>query len=119
MAKERQRAHRFSIKQIVQLIFSHDQTLDSKAVNISSSGILVATPEAVEPGTPVFLMLSTELGYSEKLIRAEGLVTRCTKEINDYLTGIEFSIIDEEDLKTIEYLDQHEALSASASQETS
>jgi hypothetical protein len=117
MAK-RQRAHRFLIDQIVQLIFSHDKAMDSKAVNISSSGILVATSEAVEPGTPVFLLLSAELGYSEKIIRAEGIVTRCTRESNDHLLGIEFSIIEEEDIKTIEDLDPHEAISASVVNET-
>jgi hypothetical protein len=118
MAQKRQRAHRFLIDQIVQLIFSHDKAMDAKAVNISSSGILVATSEAVEPGTPVFLLLSAELGFSEKIIRAEGIIARCVKESNDFLLGIEFSVIEEEDVKTIEDLDPHEALSASTSHET-
>lgn len=104
MAQESRRAQRFSLNQIANLIFSHNKKMAAKAVNISATGLLVAAEDDVDPGTMVYVTLCADLGCSEKFIHAEGIVTRCVKGLKDYMVGIDFTMIDGDEMKAIEDL---------------
>lgn len=98
---DNRRADRFSIEQVVNLVFSHNKKLPAKAVNISSTGILVAMDEEVEPGTTVNVNLCAEKDNCEKIIKAEGIVTRSARGMKDYFAAIDFTSIDGDEINTI------------------
>jgi hypothetical protein len=94
--EESRRADRFSIEQVVSLVFSHNKRLPAKAVNISSTGILVAMDEEVEPGTIVKVNLCSEKDNCDKIIKAEGVVTRSSRGMKDYFAAIDFTSVEGE-----------------------
>ena len=96
MITENRRADRITLDQIINLVFAHNRKLPAKAVNVSSTGLLVAIDEEVETGTHVDVNFCAEIGDCSKIIKAEGIVTRSAKGMRDYFAAIDFTIIDGE-----------------------
>ena len=97
MAKERRRAPRFKINQMIEIGFGSESFMEAAGLNISESGILCETADFVDPGARIFLRLSITIDNDEKNINCEAVVARSEKSGDRYHTGIAFTDMQDSD----------------------
>lgn len=92
MDSDRRRAPRFSVSQAIEIGLGREEWLYARGLNISRTGILLATDRYIQGGTRVYLLL--ELGEEEaspKPVEIEGFVARCEEEEGgEYRVGVSF-----------------------------
>ncbi|MBN2049494.1 MAG: PilZ domain-containing protein [Spirochaetales bacterium] len=99
--KERRKYIRFNICQAIEVSFSRETYLSMEGVNISETGMLCRSQSNVETGSRLFLMFNFPEGKDAEVVRCEGIVVRCQEDQGGYRIGIQFSTIEEEDVKRI------------------
>lgn len=101
MAAERRHEARFSINQMVELSFGRETFLHATGINISKTGLLCATDSYLEPYSQVSLMVTIPIEPEPHRMSCEGIVVRSEVEETQYLAGISFTSLDEEDAKVL------------------
>jgi len=97
MAKERRRAPRFKIHQMIEVGFGSESFMEAAGLNISESGILCETADFVDPGARIFIRLSITMDNDEKHINCEAVAARSEKSGDRYHTGIAFTDMNDAD----------------------
>lgn len=98
---ERRNEIRFSIDQMVELSFGRETFLHATGLNLSKTGLLCATDSYLEPYSQVSLMMSIPVGSQTHRLSCDGIVVRSEIEDKQYLAGISFTSLVEEDSKIL------------------
>lgn len=115
MPRERRRASRFAIQQLIELGYGKEKFVQTTGVNISSSGVLCRTKPQIDLYTRVFLSLRLPGEEGEEIINCEGIVVRSTEEGDAHLTAISFTSFEpDESEKFIRLLKLHGGQESSA-----
>ena len=101
MAAERRHEDRFSIDQMVELSFGRETFLHATGINISRTGLLCATDSYLEPYSQVSLMITIPVEPEPHRMSCEGIVVRSEVEEAQYLAGISFTSLADEDAKVL------------------
>ena len=101
MAAERRHEARFSIEQMVEVSFGRETFLHASGINISKTGLLCATDSYLEPYSQVSLTMTIPVGSVQHRMSCDGIVVRSEVEEQQYLAGINFTSLAEEDSKIL------------------
>jgi len=102
MTAERRRDARFSVDQIVEVSFGKEAFVHGTGINLSKTGVLCKTDSYMEPYSQVSLLMTVPVGPEGHRFTCEGVVVRTEREGGDYLTGISFTSIDDEDSRKLQ-----------------
>lgn len=82
---------------MIQLNFGKENSVPVTGANLSEGGLFCESTEHIEPYSRLYLMFELVLKDETRSICCEGIVVRSEKKNSHYMTGIEFSNIDEQD----------------------
>jgi len=106
MGKERRKAPRFTIHQMIQIQFPKEEFVQAVGINLSETGLLCVTEIEIPAYTKVFIMLEMQCKVDTYMLKTDGVVIRSAPADGEIQTAIEFtSLFDNEKLKIQEYLE--------------
>ena len=101
MTKERRRAGRFAIEQMVELSYGRETFVHASGINLSRTGLLCKTDTFLEPYTEVSIVLNFPVDGDTRRIECSGIVIRSVEENGDFKTGISLSALSNVDAETL------------------
>jgi Tfp pilus assembly protein PilZ len=101
MAKGKdQRSTRFPITQLVDVSNNKEDFYHAQGINISETGLLCETDEALDIHSEIYIMLTID--GEEEALELQGSVSRVEKKGKKFQVGIKFNELIEEDLELLE-----------------
>ncbi|HUX12883.1 MAG TPA: PilZ domain-containing protein [Spirochaetia bacterium] len=97
MHEERRRGSRVPLDAEVELSGGGKSPIKATGVNISKSGLLCTTDEAIDNSTEKAFQVGISLPTSGEKVEFGGVIVRAEKQDDSYKTGIIFSDVDEQD----------------------
>lgn len=92
---ERRGNHRASLERGQAVVFVANKRVRARPIDISTSGMGLALPATVEPGTYLRVNFALQTADGRDLwVDADGLVTRSAVESNERFLGIQFSVVE-------------------------
>jgi c-di-GMP-binding flagellar brake protein YcgR len=102
MSDERRRHERFAIRQMLEISFAREVFFQAEGLNISEGGMMCRTDYPVEPLTKVYLIVSIPGKTGEHLLKTEGTVIHTRKEAGEYVFGVTFNDLGEQDIQALQ-----------------
>ena len=96
MSTEKRASPRFPISQFVDVSYNKETFIKATGINLSTSGLLCELDGSVEPYSKIFILL--DLMDKKEPIEIQGIIVRIDKKGKNYLAGVEFSDLYEEDV---------------------
>ncbi len=106
MSRERRKHPRFDLKQLVELRFDREKTMQVFSVNVSQAGLRCTSSDRCDLYSRVFFLLEYAISGAKGKIRGEGIVIRAQADATEenWDLGIQIIGIDMEDQESFEIL---------------